>query len=248
MYYDKVIDGEHYLDAGPSFALDPENRSNNIIWATGKGEKWINDKIANSDYIFIISGSPSKSKLFNKRVAEITVNRIKAAIGENAWDTFKGEVLSVSKISKINNIMNEFNSFEELLESPRRKDLLIEFDNQKDKKGTPLKALLEKYNALLDYETLRDDFYKENDFKQNDVMLVLKPTGFGGQSKHSTYENDVLGEVVGVPDKKINAFEIMPDDFRSKYDKELTRTEQSQAVAPYGVGVRKVQMLVLINK
>ena len=241
MYYDKVIDGEHYLDAGPSFALDPENRSNNIIWATGKGEKWINDKIANSDYIFIISGSPSKSKLFNKRVAEITVNRIKAAIGENAWDVFKGEVLSVSKISKINNIMNEFNSFEELLESPRRKDLLIEFDNQKEKKGTPLKALLEKYNALVDYETLRDDFYKENDFKQNDVMLVLKPTGFGGQSKHSTYENDVLGEVVGVPDNKINAFEIMPDDFRAKYDKELTRTEQSQAVAPYGVGVRKVQ-------
>lgn len=241
MYYDKVIDGEHYLDAGPSFALDPENRANNIIWATGKGEKWINDKIANSDYIFIISGSPSKSKLFNKRVAEITVNRIKAAIGENAWDVFKGEVLSVSKISKINNIMNEFNSFEELLDSPRRKDLLIEFDNQKEKKGTPLKALLEKYNALMDYETLRDDFYKENDFKQNDVMLVLKPTGFGGQSKHSTYENDVLGEVVGVPDKKINAFEIMPDDFRAKYGKELTRTEQSQAVAPYGVGVRKVQ-------
>lgn len=241
MYYDKVIDGEHYLDAGPSFALDPENRANNIIWATGKGEKWINDKIANSDYIFIISGSPSKSKLFNKRVAEITVNRIKAAIGENAWDVFKGEVLSVSKISKINNIMNEFNSFEELLDSPRRKDLLIEFDNQKEKKGTPLKALLEKYNALVDYETLRDDFYKENDFKQNDVMLVLKPTGFGGQSKHSTYENDVLGEVVGVPDKKINAFEIMPDDFRAKYGKELTRTEQSQAVAPYGVGVRKVQ-------
>lgn len=241
MYYDKVIDGEHYLDAGPSFALDPENRANNIIWATGKGEKWINDKIANSDYIFIISGSPSKSKLFNKRVAEITVNRIKAAIGENAWDVFKGEVLSVSKISKINNIMNEFNSFEELLDSPRRKDLLIEFDNQKEKKGTPLKALLEKYNALMDYETLRDDFYKENDFKQNDVMLVLKPTGFGGQSKHSTYENDVLGEVIGVPDKKINAFEIMPDDFRAKYGKELTRTEQSQAVAPYGVGVRKVQ-------
>ena len=242
MYYDNVIEGEHYLDAGPSFALDPKNRDNGVIWATGKGEKWVNDKIANSDYIFIISGSPQKSKLFNKRVAEITFNRVKKAVGEEgAWDKFKSEVLEVSKIGKINEILNKYNSFEDLLASTDRKELLIQFDAQKEKKGTPLKGLLEKYGAFVDYNDLRDGFFKDNDFKLNDVMLVLKPTGYGGKSAHSTYENDILGEVVGVPDRKVNAYDIMPDEFRAKYAPDMSRTEQSQAVAPYGAGVRSIQ-------
>jgi hypothetical protein len=245
MYYDKVVQGEHYLDAGPSFALDPKNRDNKIIWATGKGEKWVNDKIANSDYIFIISGSPTKSKLFNKRVSELTFNRIKKSLGEDgAWDKFKSEILAVSKIGAINTIMDKYNSFEELLDSPDRKELLIQIDAQKEKKGTPLKALLERYKAFVDYNDLRDGFYKDNDFKLNDIMLVLKPTGYGGKSAHSTYENDILGEVVGVPDRKINAFDIMPDEFKAKYSPEMSRTEQSQAVAPYGAGIRNVQASV----
>lgn len=243
VYFDKVINGEHYLDAGPSFALDPANRERNIIWATGKGEKWVKDKIDNSDYIFIISGSPTKSKLFNRRVAELTINRIKNAVGqEDAYNKFKNEVLAVSKITELNNILNRHDSFESLLASPDRKQMLIKFDEQKAKKGTPLKALLENYDAFVDYNELRDGFYKENGFELNDVMLVLKPTGYGGKSAHSTYENDVLGEVVGVPDKKINAFDIMTDEFKAQYAPDMSRTEQSQAVAPYGAGIKKVQM------
>lgn len=245
LYYDKQIGAEHYLDAGPSFALDPNNRSNRIIWATGKSEAWVNKNIANSDYIFIISGSPSKSKLFNKRVSELVFNRIKSVVGqENAWDTFKQQVLEVSKIGAINDILNKYNSFDELLASPDRKELLIQFDNQKIKKGTPLKALLDKYGALVDYDELRDGFYRENDFQLNDVMLVLKPEKYGGVSEHSTYEHDIIGDVVGVPDRKLNAFDIMPDEVKNKYEKEMTKTMQSQAVAPYGAGIREVQASV----
>lgn len=245
MYFDNVVNGEHYLDAGPSFALDPKNREKGIIWATGKGKKWVEDKIANSDYIFIMSGSPQKSKLFNKRVAEITFNRIKKAVGEEgAWDKFKSEVLSVSKIGKINEILNKYNSFEDLLASPDRKELLIQFDAQKEKKSTPLKGLLDKYGVLMDYNDLRDGFYRENGFDLNDVMLVLKPTGFGGKSEHSTYENDILGEVVGVPDRKVNSYDLMTDEFKKKYTEGMSRTEQSQAVAPYGVGIRDIQASV----
>lgn len=241
MYYDKVIDGEHYLDAGPSYALDPENRSKNIIWASGmpkaRAEKLIND----SDYIFIISGSPTKSKLFNKRVAELVVNRIKNGIGEdNTYAKFKKQVLNVSKVSALNKLVGEFNSFEELIESPRRKDFLNMINDQKDKKATDLKKLLDKYNAFVDYNELSDDFYKQNGFEQNDIMLVLKPNAVGGKSAHSTYENDILGDVVGVPDRKINSYDIMPDEIRNEYG-DLARAQQSQVVAPYGAGVRKVQ-------
>lgn len=241
MYYDKVIDGEHYLDAGPSYALDPENRNKNIIWASGmpkaRAEKLIND----SDYIFIISGSPTKSKLFNKRVAELVINRIKNVVGEeNTYAKFKKQVLKASKVSALNKLVGEFNSFEELIESPRRKDFLNIINDQKEKKATDLKKLLDKYNAFVDYNELADDFYKENGFEQNDIMLVLKPTGVGGKSDHSTYENDILGDVVGVPDRKINAYDIMPDEIRNEYS-DLSRVQQSQVVAPYGAGVRKVQ-------
>lgn len=241
MYYDKVIDGEHYLDAGPSYALDPENRDKNIIWASGmpkaRAEKLIND----SDYIFIISGSPTKSKLFNKRVAELVINRIKNVVGEeNTYAKFKKQVLKASKVSALNKLVGEFNSFEELIESPRRKDFLNMINDQKEKKGTDLKKLLDKYNAFVDYNELSDDFYRENGFEQNDIMLVLKPTSVGGKSAHSTYENDILGDVVGVPDRKINSYDIMPDEIRNEYG-ELPRAQQSQVVAPYGAGVRKVQ-------
>jgi hypothetical protein len=238
-YYDSVIDGEHYLDAGPSFALDPKNRKENIIWATGKGEKFVNDNVNKSDYLFIISGSPSKSKLFNKSVADITVQRLKG-IFKDDYAKFKEKINSISKISGLNKIVNEFNSFEELLESPKRKDFLIALDDQKEKKGTELKKFLDENKLFVDYESLRDGFYKENDFDMNDIMLVLKPTGFGGVSDHSTYQNNVLGTVVGVPDKKINAYDIMTPEFRAKYPELKSKTQQSQTVAPYGSGIKGV--------
>lgn len=238
-YYDSVIDGEHYLDAGPSFALDPKNRKENIIWATGKGEKFVNDNINKSDYLFIISGSPSKSKLFNKSVADITVQRLKG-IFKGDYAKFKEKINSISKISGLNKIVNDFNSFEELLDSPKRKDFLIALDDQKEKKGTELKKFLDENKLFVDYESLRDGFYKDNDFQMNDIMLVLKPTGFGGVSDHSTYQNNVLGTVVGVPDKKINAYDIMTPEFRAKYPELASRTQQSQTIAPYGSGIKGV--------
>ena len=238
-YYDSVIDGEHYLDAGPSFALDPENRKQNVIWATGKGEKFINDNIKKSDYLFIISGSPLKSKLFNKKVADITIQRLKG-IFKDDYAKFKAKMNSVSKITGLNNIINEFNSFEELLDSPKRKDFLIAIDDQKEKKGTDLKKFLDENKLFVDYESLRDGFYKDNGFDMNDIMLVLKPTKMGGVSKHSTYQNNVLGDVVGVPDKKINAYDIMTPEFRAKYPELKSKTQQSQTVAPYGSGIKGV--------
>lgn len=231
-YYDSVIDGEHYLDAGPSFALDPENRSKNIIWATGKNENEITKLIDKSDYIFIISGSPVKSKLFNKGLIDILSKRIPD------FEKFKKDVLNSSKIKSINELLQSVNSWEELRETPKRKDFLIAVLDQQSKK-TPLNETLNKYNAFIDVDSLRDGFYSDNNFELNDIMLVLKPTGFGGKSNHSTYENDILGEVVGVPDKKINSFDIMPDELKDKYG-ELGKSQQQQAVAPYGIGIKEI--------
>ena len=230
-YFDKVTKKKHYLDAGASFALDPENRDKNIIWATGKGEKSINRYISESDYIFIISGSPLISKLFNKRVFELLEKRFKN------YNDFKKGILENSKTKDIIELVNSFDSWESFKESPKRKELLLAIDAQKDK-NTLLKLFLEKNNAFLDYNALRDGFYADNDFNLNDIMLVLKPTGFGGQSNHSTYANNVLGDVVGVPDRKINAYDLMTSEFKKEND--LKPSVQSQVVAPFGIGVKNI--------
>jgi len=233
-YFDSKIDGEHYLDAGPSFALDPINRDKNIIWASGKNEKEINNLIGKSDYIFIISGSPQKSKLFNKSIIDIVSKRA------GDFNKFKKDVLESSKIKSINDILSSVNSWDELKDSVKRKEFLLAVQDQKDK-NTPLKQTLDKYNSIVDLNEIRDGFYADNNFGLNDIMLVLKPTGFGGKSNHSTYENNILGEVVGVPDIKVNAFDILPSDIKNKYREDLGLSQQQQAVAPYGIGVKNIE-------
>lgn len=235
-YYDTVLDGEHFLDAGPSFALDPTNRDNNVIWASGANKKTLQKNIDNSDYIFIISGSPEKSKLFNKTVTNLIRRRIESAVD---FDTFKKELLESKPTSKIKNVIEKYNSYDELFLGPDRKEFVIAI-NEQQSKGTKAKQLLEKYNAFVDPNSLRDGFYESNGFDMGDIMLVLKADGLGGKSNHSTYETDILGSVVGVPDKKINAYDIMPSEIKDAYAADLSRTQQLQVVAPYGIGIKEV--------
>lgn len=229
-YLDNVA-GSHFLDAGASYALDAENRANKEIWATGKNDTYINNHIQKSDYLFIISGSPLKSKMFNKQVFELFAKRV------GNFDKFKRAVLKASKVSGINAILKSVKSFEELKNSPERKTLLNAIDDQKNKK-TALRDVLIKFNAFLDYDSLRDGFYLDNNFVQNDIMLVLKPTKAGGVANHSTYTTSVLGEVVGVPNKRVNSYDLLMEDIKKGYD--LALNQQSQVVAPYGSAIREI--------
>ena len=239
-YGDVVIGDTHYLDAGPSYALDPSNKKKGVVWASSMKKKTLQNNIANSDYVFLISGSPQRSKLFNRRVSQLLQRRVEQ-VGD--FKQFKQELLNSKPVKAFRDILAKYDSFEALIniDNSDRKEFLLAIESESKKKNTPLKKTLEKFNAFLDFDSLRDGFYKENDFKMNDVMLVLKPSSVGEKSNHSTYTNDIMGEVVGVPDKKINAADIMTGAAREKL-KEITRRErQSQVVAPYGSGVRQVQ-------
>ena len=55
------------IDGGPSFPFAQEG---NVVWASGKSLKALEQQLK-GDYIFIISGSPTRSKLFNKSVYDI---------------------------------------------------------------------------------------------------------------------------------------------------------------------------------
>jgi len=246
MYDDAVMGDTHYLDAGPSFALDPENRSKGVIWASGAEKSLLDKNIKNSDYIFIISGSPQKSKLFNKSVFDLYSKRI------GDFKSFKKKVLEAGATKSIQEVLNAHDSWESLrddasVDNPKtktigtgRKKFLIGITDALQKPNSKTYKVLESLNAILDIESLRDDFYRENEFDMNDVMIVLKPTAVGGKSSHSTYENDILGEVVGVPDKVVNAADIMPDDVYEQV-KDMHRAMASQKIAPYGSGVKNVK-------
>ena len=222
-YYDEVIEGEHYLDAGPSFALDPANRSKGILWASGLSKKTLTSQINKTDYIFFISGSPEKAKLFNKRVLDLLAERVNKTSDFNkfreALNNFDKET---KELTTLREALNEVNSFKELMDSTKRKPFLIALDKIGSLKTAPkgsLKELLGSFNAFIDYNELRDGFYRENGFNQNDIMLVGKPTGLAGKASHSTYEFAISGEVVGVPDKKVDSWVIMPESLKEIYKK-----------------------------
>lgn len=243
-YMDSKTGEKHYLDAGPSYALDPKNRDKNVIWASGVEATTLNKNIAAADYIFVISGSADKSKLFNKAVFQIFQDKI------GDYDTFKKEVLSSKTTQAIKDVLEAHDSWETLIEDASvdnaktgkvgtgRKKFLIELVEAYNKPNTNLHKTLKERNALINVDELRDGFYADNNFDQNDIMLVLKPEKLGGKSEHSTYENDLIGEVVGVPNKKINAYDILPDNLRKEANKQ--RTTQSQSIAPYGSGIRNI--------
>jgi hypothetical protein len=120
--------------------------------------------------------------------------------------------------------------------------MLLEILNSFDKPNSSLYQILNSRNAVIDINSLRDGFYSDNNFDINDIMLVLKGDKLGGKSSHSTYEKNILGEVVGVPDKKINAFDILTKDYKEKLkekDKDK-KSQQQQIVAPYGTGIKEI--------
>ena len=223
------IDGIE-MDAGPSFPLQPKNIKKNAIWASGLDSKKLNTNIGLADYIFIISGSPKTSKLFNKKVFDAYANKL------GDYKTFKENALATNPTKAIRETLEEFDSWPAMRRSPKRKTFLLAVDKQASTPKTKFHALVMGLNGFVDLNALRDGFYKDNNFAQNDIMMVLKPTSVGKDSDHSTYSNDILGEVVGVPDIKLNAKEIMPEAIKAKIEGKGI-SEQTSSIAPYGGAV-----------
>lgn len=241
-YTDEVTGITHQLDAGISYALDPKNRERGVIWASGLAEKDINNLIQGSDYLFMISGSPEAAKRFNKKMIDILESRIPNL------EQFKQDLLERNPPGKFKELLEKLpDTYEELRNSPLRKELLNAIESRKGKNKPDAHYLAER-NAYLDYDGMRDGYLKENNFNTNDVVLVLKPTGVGGKAEHSTYDTEVLGEVVGIPDRIINAYDLLPTEERSpRRFTEMGRSQQHQVIAPYGRGVSEVQAEITSN-
>ena len=239
------------LDAGPSFPYGSVKVNEDAIWATSISEKDIQNKLKDADYIFIMSGSPQQSKLFNKKVYDVFTKNL------GDYSTFKQQALETKPTKALREVLEAHDSWESVREDSSvdraanakkgikgkigtgRKKFLQALILTEKTKTTTFNKLIQSLDGYVDVEQLRDGFYKENDFKQNDIMLALKPTGYSLESNHSTYDKEILGEVIGVPDVKVDAFDVMPQEIADKYAGK-PRTELSQAIAPFGSGIRKV--------
>ncbi len=224
------INEEMGIDGGPSFA----HQKPNDLWASSMSVKGIENNISKTDYLFIISGSPTVSKLFNKSAYDFLISKL------GNFNEFKTKALEAKPTKVIKETLEKYNSWEEIRETTDRKPFLIALNNSQNTPNTNFTKYVESINGYTDLNTLRDGFYAENGFEQNDIMLVLKPTGVRAGANHSTYDNTVEGEVIGVPNKKVNALDIMPEAMREKYAGS-SRTQASQAIAPYGSGRRSIE-------
>ena len=77
------------------------------MWASGKSLNALEQQLK-GDYIFIISGSPTRSKLFNKSVYDIFISKL----GDYA--SFKEAAMLTKPVQSIKNVLDSFDSWEAL--------------------------------------------------------------------------------------------------------------------------------------
>ena len=254
--------GSVNLDAGPSFALQPANRAAGRVWASSKSATAINNKISQlkytdkngkeqTGYIFLVSGSPDTMFLFNKQ-AFLTFYQ--NAFQEKQKDgTFelrdfsdvKKEILASRPTKVVKETLNNHSTLESLMNSAASRPFIEALLAQRDK-STPLAEYL-KSKGFFDIENsqLRDGFYRDNNFKLNDVMLVVQPTKAVKEDiDHKTYATPVYGKVVGVPDKTVDAYLLMPDSVRKNKEITMDPPQAAQVVAPYGARVTTIKKIV----
>jgi len=97
------LDAELGIDAGPSFAFQTEGD----VWASGIPLKKILSNIEEADYIFIISGSPQRSHMFNKAV----LDKYAESLGD--YQTYKDAVIGVAT-KKVREVLEAHDSWESL--------------------------------------------------------------------------------------------------------------------------------------
>ena len=100
------LDSELGIDAGPSFAFTTEGEA----WLSSFSIKKLEKNVAASDYIFIISGSPTKSHLFNKAVYDLYIDKL------GDYDSFKRKALKTKPTKVIRETLEKFDSWEDLRE------------------------------------------------------------------------------------------------------------------------------------
>jgi hypothetical protein len=232
--------GRYNLDGGPSFAFTRDG----VFWMSGSKDKLDNsskmDQFAeDSDYIFVFAGSPTMHT-YNKSVYNGFVAGIKKKY--KTYEKFREEFKKVAKVSpkraeelaKVLKDLDKFKSFDQLRDEgsgtpPPRKGLLnyvhAVSNASKDSKMKEFTSGLG-----LDLDSLRDGFYKKNDYGWLDLMVIGKPEGKTQKGDfHTTYADQFMGETLGVPNKRVNLRDLLsPEKYTEFVEKFVSEKKNAR--------------------
>jgi len=241
-YVDPYTKKEYFLDGGPSFMVDPENKKNGDVWSAGGAALTLYNILIESpvgnevpDYVAHISGHPTKMMQYNRVFNKIWVDRARQAFPD--INDFKAELTNISKIEGIMSFAENMTSWDEMLSGIESENLgtykrireAIGFIKESDIKisppgkkgdlvGTRLYKFLDKYGLHPDnFDDARDGYYREYDFQEGEILNIYKPTEIVENAGiHGTYPNGIKGEPILIPDARIFSFDIMSEEVRKR--------------------------------
>ena len=232
----------HFLEGGFNFANDPNNLENKEIWATGLDENLLNTRLKNADFIWLMSGSPNTSFNFSKGTSKVLLKEIEAGLQKNLGRTIEGvkinngsfeefvkiaEKMLPSNVKKWDGFLTAIKNPKMLDTSARKTFAETMLHEGGDKKITlPFQQFLHQELGVPTQKEflplLREKFLVDNDWKNGDMGILLKPNGEVkyNSGTHDTYNNSILGETVGFPTKKMNVKDILPKEALAVISKE----------------------------
>jgi hypothetical protein len=233
-YYNPKSGVRHFLEGGFNFANDPKNIENEEVWATGLDEKLLRTRLPYADFIWLMAGSPNTSFNFSKGTSKVLLKEIEAGLKNNLGKTIEGVRINNGSFEEFVKIaenmlpsdVKKWSGFLEAIKNPN----MLETSARKvfaetmlheggDKKITlPFQQFLHQelgvptLNEFL--PMVREKFLVDNNWRNGDMGILLKPSGEVkyNSNSHDTYQNSILGETVGFPNRKINIKEVLPEE------------------------------------
>lgn len=230
------------LEGGVGFAYDKENRAKKIAWASGLSMKTLNERVAKADFIWFMAGSEKSSFNFSKGTTKTIIAEIEAGMSKLKGKTYNGveikdgsyeeftkialDILKDDKSKKWSAVKSALEKGAKVVDHPIRTKIASDLLNA----GTTVKMNLEIHKFLHEdlgvpkqnefHELIRDEFLKKNEYSNGDMSLIIKPEGVEADANiHDTYPHAILGEVIGMPNKKNYVLDVVPEESKTVISK-----------------------------
>ena len=230
------------LEGGVGFAYDTKNKSKNVAWASGLSVKTLKERIEKADFIWFMAGSEKSSFNFSKGTTKTIIAEIEAGMSKLKGTSYNGidikdgsydeftkialEILKDDKTKKWSEVKKALDKGADVIDHPLRAKIAGSLLNA----GTTAKMNLPIHQFLHEtlgvpklneyHELIRDEFLKKNNYSNGDMSLIIKPTGIEADANvHDTYPHAVLGEVVGMPNKKNYVLDVVPEESKTVISK-----------------------------
>ena len=138
--------------------------------------------------------------------------------GKTPSANFENVLLEGKKQGNVQYInLSEVETLDDLKNNERRTSLITtvlgSYENTKANQEALAQLGMPTEEQITDQ--LRDGYLKDNDFREGDIYAYYAPSRTNGEvdtapGKHSTYQTDILGELVAVAGARQNVFDMVP--------------------------------------